>query len=800
MSEKSVLEKIFSFAESTPNKVALVDESNQLTYGELKKAVVQLAEVLQEKNLTGQIVALQIPRTIYYPVMVLALTKVGIPFIPQDISQPKARLAEIIQLAGAKVIVTLEDDKYVFKKISTEDKGSTNAWVIFFTSGSTGTPKGVELPLRNMENTVDWQQEVYGLTAHDRAASFTPYSFEISIIDIFPILCSGGTLYVLSENLRHDLTSLEKYLQKEKITFMNTTATIGEIMMRTMRLPSMRLLTLSGQRFPSMDLSHVPYQIMNVYGNTESGATTVYKIDPKNPKISMGRPVKNIRAFILDNDQQVITDGAVGELFLSGIQVALGYLHNDVATKEAFVTINYHGEMIDGYRTGDFGRIVAGGNIEFLGRRDRQYKINGVRIDLAEVERALRKVVTNLEQCHLAVYKGQIRCWVTSKQQLDEAKIIADMAGILPATMVPTRVKQLPELPINNNGKIDEKVLFKDWDKETVTADVRVLSSELEANEHYLKLAWAEILNINPKSINYTSDFKKLGATSLQIMELGVKILQDLDKKLNFVDLYYHTRLDDMAEYLNRKNQFNPIYTFVERDETMGDAPALFVIHSGNTGSDVYRPLFTNISKPKFPVYVIEPHNLLTTGERIDGIENIAAYYIELIKHFAPEREMDSFNLMGWSYGGVVASEICHQLEVKNGTPKVVKLTILDSPFYLDQADLDEVRKREANGYYTKYFTETHIFEGMDKKNITTEHLIENNRQVCEDLFEYDAKQINTPTIFVRSLVETNPLSDSQIQSIFKNVVIKNVYSRHDYLFVEHDTCSIIQKELQLIS
>lgn len=800
MQDKSMLEKIFQFAETDPNKLAIVDEANQLTYQELKEAVNQTSKQLKKKNLKGKIVALQIPRGIYYPILVLALTKVGVPFIPQDVSLPKARLDESIQLAGVHVVVSLNQDMYMFTETNKREKQTSDAWAIYFTSGSTGTPKGVELPVSNMENTVNWQQETYQLTKRDCVASFTPYSFVISCIDLFPILCSGGTLYILNESLRHDLSALEAYLNTYKITFMNTTTAIGEIMIRTMNLPSFRLLTLAGQRCPSLDLSRVSYGVMNVYGNTECGATTVYRIRPQDSVIPIGKPVKNMRALILGENQQVITNDEVGELFFSGAQVANGYLNNTEATKKSFITVHFQGETLKGFRTGDFARILPDDNIEYLGRRDRQYKINGVRLDLSEIESALRKVIPPLVRWHLAVHDNQIYCWVISKQQLDEEQVLRDMAKLLPDIMIPARVKQLDKLPLNNNGKIDEIKLFDIWKRESGIKDSRILTPTQEKNEDYLRMAWSQILNIKPGSINYDSDFRKMGATSLQIMELGVKILQDLKKKLNFVDLDYHTRLSDMAKFLSQENQFNSIYTFVARTKSMGDTPALFVIHSGNTGSDVYKPLFMDVSTPKFPIYVIEPHNLLTTGERIDGIENIAAYYIELIKLFEPEQSMPKFNLMGWSYGGVVASEICHQLEVENGERKVKRLTIIDSPFYLNQSDLDLVREREVNGYYTKYFEKTHIFEGMDKKNITTEHLISNNRQVCQDLFEYKIKRIMTPAVFIRSMVEDKPLSDTQIQSIFNDVIIKDVYSRHDYLFVEPDTCKFIQKELQLIS
>lgn len=136
----------------------------------------------------------------------------------------------------------------------------------------------------------------------------------------------------------------------------------------------------------------------------------------------------------------------------------------------------------------------------------------------------------------------------------------------------------------------------------------------------------------------------------------------------------------------------------------MKDVTPIFVIHSGNTGSDVYRPLFNNIDCDKYPIYVIEPHNLLRINEeRITGIDNIARYYIDLVKNFKPEYGLNNIRLIGWSYGGVVASEMAYQL-ANEGTINVEQLLVLDSPFYLNENDMKQAKEREDNGYYRKYF------------------------------------------------------------------------------------------------
>lgn len=155
---------------------------------------------------------------------------------------------------------------------------------------------------------------------------------------------------------------------------------------------------------------------------------------------------------------------------------------------------------------------------------------------------------------------------------------------------------------------------------------------------------------------------------------------------------------------------------------------------------------------------------------------------------------------MGWSYGGVVASEMYHQFTNGINLKKVDELVILDSPFYLDKSDIEVAKVKEKSGYFRKYFEETHIFEGMTQKNITTERLIRNNHFIFQDLINYQPKKATVQTVFVRSMVEDKPLSNWQIRKLFSNCDIVDVFSKHDYLFVESETCDKIREILHLVT
>lgn len=793
--KQDFLTKLYSNSYNSPLKIALVDNKFEINYRDLVFKVEEKIADLKEYDFHKKIVALQLPRGIEFVVTVLALTKMGVTFIPQDISQPIVRLNKMLEISHANYVIKLKNDVYSILKINDEDN-TTNAWAIYFTSGSTGLPKAVEVPRENLENTVVWENELFNLSSKDNFALFTAYSFAISYIELFSGLYAGSTLHILSEEVRHDFKLLEDYLRDYNITFMNTTASIGEYIIKKMKLPNLRVLTLSGQRFPNINLDTVNYSVYNVYGNTECGAATVTEITSSTEIITIGTPVKNMNVVILDENDVVQDSGEVGELFLFGPQIALGYYLDAEATEKTFINVKVDGKIVHGYKSGDYGQILGDGKIKYLGRKDRQFKINGVRIDLSEIEHALKNILPNIQQSYICVHNDKIYCWIVQEEPVFENKIVRELEKSLPEIMVPNRIIRLNKLPLNGNGKTDEQELFRMMGMGSVE-DSRNISREEADMEDYLKHSWSEILGIPEKNVNYQSDFKKLGATSLQIMELGIKILDDLDKVVNFVELYNNSRLYEMANLLLEGEEFKPIYTFVERSSEMNNVPPLFVIHSGNTGSDVYRPLFENISNPSFPIYIIEPYNLLHHGDRINGIENISKFYIDLIKSFSPEKNSSVINLMGWSYGGVVASEMCYQLE--GSSKKVGELTILDAPFYLEDEDYKLAIEREKNGYYRRYFENTHIFKGNNNLNLTTEHLIKNNHEVFKDLLHYTPKMIkHTDVTFVRSMVEERPLSNHQILSLFQRASIIDVFSGHDYLFVENETRDVIRNILHI--
>lgn len=761
-------------AKSFPYKNIIVDENGKYTYSEFYLELEENLNYLKKHLSSSDLVLLRLPRNKDYVLSMIALTILRVPFISVDVNQPAGRIDKIISIAKPSKELVKGKGRIKVNELCDSSFTEHNVWAIYFTSGSTGDPKGVKLSFKVVENTYNWQSKSYELTENDNIGGYTPYSFVISYMDIFLSLLSGATLYIIPDKIRNDLKKLEEYINCQKITIMHITTPVGEMLIRKLNVPSLRCLILAGQQFPSIDLTKVKYKIFNMYGNTECGGVTLCEMHGQ-PASCIGMPVNHMNIFIVDKKLHNLKNEEYGELFVTGPQVAMGYL----AENNKFRNVTINGRKVYGFLTGDYGKKTEKGII-FDGRRDQQHKINGIRFDLSEVYSNILKICPKIEQLHLLVKDNQIYGWYISPEAIDRNHLAKTLENFVNRVAIPKKFIRVSNFPLNSNGKIDNKALLKNINEKA--------SSSLEGGyEKRLSKLWKNVLGRDVQ-ISKNSDFISLGATSLQIMELGIEVLNEFGKKVNFVELYNNPIFKDMLNVIKNK-KFSPIYTFQKNEK---DNPPLFVVHSGNTGSDVYRPLFDKV-KSDFSIYVIEPHNLLNPDNQIRGITNLAKYYLNMIKKFIPG--IKHINLMGWSYGGVVASEMS---KLQDDDLIIDHLYVIDSPFYLDDDDMKELDLKEKSGFYTRYFQNTHIFKGINKKNVTTELLIRNNHKVFEDLYEYDAGRVNTPTTFVRSLVEKNPLSEEKINKIFTNVNIVDVFEKHDYLFVKRDSREAIQKCLGL--
>ncbi len=269
----------------------------------------------------------------------------------------------------------------------------SSLFILLYTSGSTGIPKGCQLEHGNLVAFCHWYQSYYGLHAGDKVAAYASFGFDASMMDMYPALTCGATVCIIPEEIRLDLMALNEYLEQNGVTHSFMTTQVGYQFATSIENRSLRHLSTGGEKLVSLAPPQ-EYNFYNVYGPTETTIlVTAYRITQKLKEIPIGKPLDNMKLYIVDNHGHRLPVGAAGELWISGPQVSRGYLNRPEKTQEVYIanpfTDNEKYARI--YRSGDVVRYLPSGDIQFVGRRDGQVKIRGFRIELKEVEGIIRE-------------------------------------------------------------------------------------------------------------------------------------------------------------------------------------------------------------------------------------------------------------------------------------------------------------------------------------------------------------------------------------------------------------------------
>ncbi|NEP14919.1 MAG: amino acid adenylation domain-containing protein, partial [Symploca sp. SIO2C1] len=417
--------------EKTPDAVAVVFGEQQLTYSQLNSKANQLAHYLQKLGVEPDtLVGICVERSVEMLVGLLAILKAGGAYVPLDSSYPSERLAYMLSDARISVLLTqqslvtllpehqaeivcLDSDWSTIAQFSTELLSSevkpSNLGYIIYTSGSTGKPKGVAMSQRALVNLIRWQQQeaIFGQGA--TTLQFAPISFDVSFQEIFSTWCSGGSLVLVSQEVRREPLALMQLLADNKVhrLFLPFVALqqLAAVAPQCPTLPQLREIVTAGEQLQvTPDLVELSNRlpncrVQNQYGPSESHVVSAYTLPraaaswPKLPPI--GRPIANTQLYILSRELQPVPIGVIGELYIGGVALADGYLNRPELTADKFIANPFDKESKKQksklYKTGDWARYLPDGNIEFLGRIDNQVKIRGYRIETGEVEATLNQ-------------------------------------------------------------------------------------------------------------------------------------------------------------------------------------------------------------------------------------------------------------------------------------------------------------------------------------------------------------------------------------------------------------------------
>lgn len=568
----------------TPTANAIIGENTSLSYGELDQLSDKIAIALKEAGvLPGQVVALLIDRSAISNAVLLGIMKVGAAFLALDTAYPLARLRYMISDSQAAILIHSEPlapelAELAVQRLELSDalaaEGSLNdeSWhslqpdslaYVIYTSGSTGEPKGVRALHRGALNRLAWMWREMPFAAGEVTVQKTTLSFVDSIWEIFGPLLQGTPSLVLDTASVRDVPRFITTLQKYKVSRLVLVPTLLRAMLDcepklSAKLPCLLHWICSGESL-SGDLvsdfrSAAPEaRLFNLYGSSEVAAdvtcfdTAEMSTQTLQKPASLGRPIDNSDIYLLSGGMQLVPDGLPGEIYIGGANLADGYHHKPELSVEAFVSNPFAEGLL--FRSRDWGRRETDGTLSFLGRQDGQLKIRGMRVELAEIETALRAldgieigVVVNRPGADkrarvVAYYSGDVA----------EDEVHDTLARSLPAHMVPALILRQQRIPLLPNGKVNRKAL-PDPDPSQLAAGGQYVAPKTPT-ESMLASIWADLLNRDVGSISRTDNYFRLGGDSISSLQVAARIAEQ-GMAIEVRDIFDAATLADLAETL----------------------------------------------------------------------------------------------------------------------------------------------------------------------------------------------------------------------------------------------------------
>ncbi|ASD68759.1 non-ribosomal peptide synthetase [Pseudoalteromonas piscicida] len=544
-----------------PQRIAVTYEGESLTYQQLDERVNQLANHLQDNGVGAHsYVALYMERSLEMVVAIWAILKSGGAYIPIDPTLPAARVRVILQDASPVLVLTqkrfygslpsyhhnvvsLDEDSVIQTLSSCSESFETNSLFqqgqeayIIYTSGSTGEPKGVICEHKGLFNRIDWMQKMYQLNSADCVLQKTPYSFDVSVWEFIWPLITGCRLVVAKPEGHKEPSYLSSLIQSQEVTTLHFVPSMLNLMLQAgdwEQCSTVRQVFCSGEALSSelqaqFFATETKSKLHNLYGPTEASIDVTYwecdSAANKGASVPIGRPIQNTSLVVLDKNGKLVPYGAVGELHIGGMGLAVGYLNKPELTKDKFIPNPF--PQLNGprlYKTGDLVRYSEGGKLEYLGRIDHQVKLHGLRIELGEIEYQLAQH-DKVNQCLVMVREDIVNqprlvAYFDSPHPDIETQCTEYLKQQLPSYMVPEVLIKVTQWPLTANGKIDRKKL----PVPNVPDTLKYLAPENEI-ESQLQLFVMSILHLNEDQVSANADFFELGGNSLLAIKLISKI------------------------------------------------------------------------------------------------------------------------------------------------------------------------------------------------------------------------------------------------------------------------------------
>ncbi|WP_232789950.1 non-ribosomal peptide synthetase [Serratia sp. H1n] len=637
-------------AARTPDNLALVYQDTRLTYRELNQRANQLAAFLRA-NFAVQpdsAIALYFDKSEYMVIAMLAVLKAGAAYVPISPQAPADRVCMLVDDIKPVLILTHQsqgerlatflpnrdltlleiDNLELAKRLLEHDDGnmlpatqpSDLAYVIF-TSGTTGRPKGVMIEHHSLVNLATAQSDLLAMNTDAEQLNtlwYSEYVFDAHALDVFCALLNGHCLHILAEHLRLDFLALSGYIRDHAIDF----AFIPPALLAQNELLPLSTLLVGGE---SIDATLVDryceagVRLINGYGPSETTVWATARLyQPGDANTNIGLAINNVCVYLLDEYLRPVPQGAIGEIYIGGAGVGRGYLNNPQATSDAFIANplrseadRARGENARLYKTGDRGRYLPDGNIEYLGRNDFQIKIRGFRIEPGEIEARLVEHPA-IHQALVMARRNQagyahLTAYYVAQAPLELETLHDHLQQALPDYMIPLALIHLTSLPMTVNGKVDRAAL----PVPTFEAQAdRVVPQT--ATEHQLAEVFAELLGIPQDSLSVLDDFYRLGGNSILAIKLTGRLTRTLQKNVHVSDLFRLKSIRALAAFIDGEAQGSQIIQAPQiarpQEQRLSFAQErLWFIDTYEEGSNAYNiPLTLKLQAGTDPQYVVQ--------------------------------------------------------------------------------------------------------------------------------------------------------------------------------------------------
>ncbi|MDR1301047.1 MAG: amino acid adenylation domain-containing protein [Treponema sp.] len=528
----------------TPDHHALSDVTNvPITYRKTQQYANYVYRKLTESGVgRGDIVALFLGRTAFFPIAAIGVFQAGAAYMPIDPRYPDSRIAFMLEDSEAKVLITSRDlavhtqgfcgtvlyaeDLWVEEEATPEPviDGEDMDYVIY-TSGTTGRPKGAVNMHKGLMNLIDGYAAELGFNEDAVSGVYASFGFDASVLQIFPFLARGARVDIIPTEVMLDMRALSRYTNEHGITTMYLPPSIITFFDSFCENTTLKSVVAGGDR-----LTYGPgrnFVLYNLYGPTEvSAVSTLFLVDKKYDHYPIGKVIKNNCGYIVDEHMQLLPDGEAGELCIAGIQVGAGYLKQPELSAEKFIANPFSDEAgyETIYRTGDLCRVLPDGNYAFLGRIDTQVKIRGFRIELGEIEMTMRKY-DGVKEAVCTAFEDEVRGekyivgYYTADEVLEEGALQAYVSQSLPYYMVPAVFVKVETIPVNANGKYDRNALAK-----PVRGERGEVSCAETPEEQVLVECLGEI--VGTRQLDFEHNFSEAGGDSLGAIQLITLLIE----------------------------------------------------------------------------------------------------------------------------------------------------------------------------------------------------------------------------------------------------------------------------------